>query len=271
MFLSNVHTHTTYVDGRSTAREMVEAALAGGLRSLGFSEHLEFRTSNCTLTPENAPVYRAEIRALRDEYAGRIRIWLGAERDAFSDVDGSEYEYLIGSAHHLDRGGRRITVDGNGDTLNDDVQAIFGGDGIAYAEAYYDTLADSIVRERPQVIGHLDLVRKWNRRYRFFDTADPAYRRVVRAALDRMIASGALLEVNTGAMARGYLDTPYPDLFALEHWHALGGGVIIGTDCHQAAKITYGMEDARKLCLAAGYTAAWALGEGEVLFEEHAL
>ena len=271
MFLSNAHTHTTYSDGKNTAREMVEAAIAQGLRSLGFSEHLEFRGSSCTLSPEDAPRYRAEIRALREEYAGRIRIWLGAERDAFSDADGAEYEYLIGSAHYIERGGRRITVDGNGDRLRDDVRELFGTDTLAYAQAYYDTLAAYIERQRPAIIGHVDLVRKWNERYHFFDTADPAYRRVVRAALDRMIGTGALLEVNTGAMARGYLTTPYPDPFALEYWHDLGGGVIIGTDCHQAEKLTYGVEEARRLCLDAGYTTAWALGTGETMFEEHAL
>ena len=39
MILSNPHTHSDYVDGKSPARDSVEQALKLGFVSLGFSEH----------------------------------------------------------------------------------------------------------------------------------------------------------------------------------------------------------------------------------------
>ena len=34
---SNAHTHTNFVDGRDTPREMIETALVHGFHTLGFS------------------------------------------------------------------------------------------------------------------------------------------------------------------------------------------------------------------------------------------
>ena len=38
-YLQNLHTHTTYCDGRNTAEEMVQKALSLGFTSIGFSGH----------------------------------------------------------------------------------------------------------------------------------------------------------------------------------------------------------------------------------------
>ena len=39
MIRQNLHTHTTWDDGRNTAREMIEAAMAAGMTSVGISLH----------------------------------------------------------------------------------------------------------------------------------------------------------------------------------------------------------------------------------------
>ena len=39
LITSNPHTHSTYVDGKNTLEEMIEAALSLGFNALGFSEH----------------------------------------------------------------------------------------------------------------------------------------------------------------------------------------------------------------------------------------
>ena len=38
-YLQNLHTHTTYCDGKNTAEEMVQKAIELGFKSLGFSGH----------------------------------------------------------------------------------------------------------------------------------------------------------------------------------------------------------------------------------------
>ena len=267
--LSNPHTHTSYVDGKNTIREIIEIAISQGMQSLGFSEHLEPPGSKYTLTPETAKHYCEEIRTLRKEYADRIRIWIGAERDSFSDAEYDIYEYWIASVHHIKKGGQLIKVLGKGEDLYNNVQTIWNGDGLSYVQEYYDTFASYVETQHPHIIAHLDLIRKWNAHYHFFSEDDVTYQCIVCSALERMISSGALLEVNTGAMARGYLQTPYPSLFALKKWKALGGQIIIGSDCHDAKYLIYGFEEARQLCHEAGYEYAWALGTNNTLFEQY--
>ena len=76
---TNLHTHTNYVDGANTPREMIESAIAKGFISLGFSEHAYCAADpGCCLTPENTPQFYREIRALKAEYADRITVFLAS-------------------------------------------------------------------------------------------------------------------------------------------------------------------------------------------------
>ena len=80
---ANYHTHSTWCDGKNTPREMVEAAIAKGFDTIGFSSHSMLPQDDVAwvLTPEKAPRYEAEIRALAKEYAPRIRVLCGVEAD----------------------------------------------------------------------------------------------------------------------------------------------------------------------------------------------
>lgn len=69
---------------------------------------------------------------------------------------------------------------------------------LAMTRRYYELETGALLRDRPAMIGHFDLVRKHAARARLFDEADPAYQRIALNALERAFASGAVLEVNTG-------------------------------------------------------------------------
>ena len=62
-----------------------------------------------------------------------------------------------------------------------------------------------------------------------------------------------LLEINTGAMSRGYRSVPYPALFLLKEWRAMGGKIILTADAHSADAIVYGYAQAAELGRAAGF------------------
>ena len=53
----NLHTHSTWCDGKSTPEEMIQAALAQGLTTLGFSSHsmLPYNDVDWVLTAEKLP------------------------------------------------------------------------------------------------------------------------------------------------------------------------------------------------------------------------
>ena len=86
MELKNFHTHTTYCDGKNTAEEMILAAINQGFTALGFSGHspTSIDPSYCMTTDETRR-YIDELKALREKYADKIRIYIGLEADLYTD------------------------------------------------------------------------------------------------------------------------------------------------------------------------------------------
>ena len=125
---SNIHSHTTYVDGRNTAGEMVQAALALGFHTLGFSEHGHVEYDACSMSPEQEPAYRAEVLRLRADYAGRIAIPLGYEHDWLAPAPDYPYDFVIESVHYLPADGGYWSVDETAKRLVDFAKAISGSD-----------------------------------------------------------------------------------------------------------------------------------------------
>ena len=112
-YKQNLHTHTTYADGKDTPEEMILQALELGFDSLGFSEHsyLCYSRAARQMFPEATERYKAEVRALKEKYRGRIDIFCGLELDAYSDPP-EGFDYIIGSVHYLDLDGQVLTFDG---------------------------------------------------------------------------------------------------------------------------------------------------------------
>ena len=268
VILSTSHAHTTYADGANTPREMVEAAISRGFHSLGLSEHgAQVYEPYYGMRAEEE--YRDEVKRLKVEYADRIALFLGIERDSYGVSDPSPYEYTIGSKHYFRVDGQYFPVDGRLEDVRKGLDQLFDGDWYTWAECYFRELADFIVSEPPTIIGHFDLLTKHNEGERLFDESDPRYVQVAYEALERMLPTGALLEVNTGAIARGYRNAPYPALKLLTFWRERGGRTTLSSDCHDARKIDAGYDQGYALMKAAGYRTAWALGNAEQLFVEY--
>ena len=97
MIRQNLHTHTTWDDGRNTAREMIDAALAAGMTAVGISVHSPTGMEDGWSIPaQRLPAYREEMDALKRAYAGRIRVYSGMEWDVTSQTDLTPYDYVIG-------------------------------------------------------------------------------------------------------------------------------------------------------------------------------
>ena len=129
MIRSTFHNHTTFCDGKSSAEEMVQAALAAGCPSLGFSGHSYtwFDESYC-MSKAGTDAYRAETARLKAAYAERIRILCGVEQDYWSDAPTDGYDFVIGSVHYVRKNGHYLPVDSSKDTLLQGVNAQYVGD-----------------------------------------------------------------------------------------------------------------------------------------------
>lgn len=259
MARSTAHAHTTFCDGQNSTEEMAAAALARGFVSMGFSEHAPQRIDpKYGMADEEG--YIREVRRLQAEYEGRMAVYLGAEQDLYGQIERAWYDYVIGSVHYFVHGDEFCAIDGPREALDRAYRDWFHADGLCFARAYYEQVLRCVGCVKPDIVGHLDLFRKHNgAQGRYVRTDSPAYRRVALDALRQIRESCALLEVNTGGIARGYMDTPYPEAFLLAAWREMGGRVILGSDCHAAAQVDAGYEQALALLEGLGYRAVTRL------------
>lgn len=277
-FLSNAHTHTPYCDGKSTIAEQLAAAQALGFVSLGFSGHAMqgFDWKYC-MSVEGQQAYYIELRALQQALAEQKKtpkLYVGLEQDALvpeaqKAQNRKDYDYLITSTHYFPEpiDGEWVAVDGVPELLERCVAEQFGGDALAMAEAYFKRHGDAVAKDRPDIIGHFDLVRKYAARLKL-DTGCAEYRRMALTALERAKQGCNVLEVNTGGIARGYETMPFPAGFLLDAWRELGGEITLTSDCHNARDLACAFEPTMAMLKTRGFRRVLMLGTGEALWDE---
>ena len=228
----DLHCHTCFCDGKNTAEEMVLAAIERGLTAIGISEHgyTAFDLSYC-LSLDKTEEYKAEIRRLKEKYSGKIEILLGIELDALSDLDTSDYDYVIGSAHYVKCGDEYLPIDLSSADFERICRDYFDGDYYAFAEEYYRTAA-TLASRKIDVVGHVDLITKFNEGNCLFDAEDPRYLKAAKSAVDALLTLNIPFEINTGAISRGYRTEPYPSKILREYIKEKGGALILSSDAH---------------------------------------
>ncbi len=259
--LSNVHTHTKFSDGANTVEEMVLAAIQKGFVSLGYSDH---GRSYDPVGMADEGAYCKEVLRVRSKYADQIEIALGCEHEAFTDdADLSLYAYVIESVHFLCNDGLYTQVDDSAAVLRQAIDSFYGGDPYAMCRDYFDRVNRSMLHPEADIVGHIGLISKFNEKEPLFDHTDTRYLRYAGETIALAVEKDLLVEINSGAMSRGYRSTPYPYWDQLKLLKELGGRITITTDCHKAEWIDYGMERSIELARAAGFRDAWIWRNGE--------
>ena len=152
-----------------------------------------------------------------------------------------------------------IYVDYGAEAIRWAAETIYNGDQLAFAEAYFRDGSRIVSATDCDIVGHFDLLLKFNDREGLFDEKAPRYIKARDQALERIFEDFRLkhmtpvFEVNTGAMARGYRSAPYPSADSLREIRERGGQVMINSDCHNARYLDYGFSEARKLVLDTGF------------------
>jgi len=257
----NLHTHCTFCDGRDTPEEMIAEAMAQGFDSIGFSSHSSSLHRPIYNPDGTKPVrYREYIRRLKDEYRGKVDIYLGLESDLFLVGDDlSEYDYVIGSVHYLELDGQILNADVGLEAFKKLIDGHFGGDGMAYAKHFYSELARLPEFGKCDIIGHFDLLTKHCEKIKFFDEDSKEYRTAALEAMHALRGKIPFFEVNTGAIARGNRTTPYPAPFLLDEFKALGFGAMVTSDCHDRRYLDCHYEESYEYLRAHGFNEIYVL------------
>ena len=243
MIKRDLHTHTTYSDGKTSAEEMVLAAIARGLDEIGISDHsYTFFDESYCMKREAIPAYVREIAALKEKYAGKIRVLCGVEQDLFSTESTAPFDYAIGSAHYVYAKGEYHPLDVKKERFIEICDSCFQGDYYALAAQYFDSLTAFADRADVSIIGHFDLVTKYNEGNCLFNENDPRYLAAAEKCIDRLAAAGKTFEINTGAIARGYRTTPYPGEKLLAYIRGKGCPLILSSDAHAPKNVGYAFE-----------------------------
>ena len=271
--MTNLHTHTTYSDGADSIEETVKAAIAKGFSGIGISDHsvaplgLYPGVEDGTLS-----AYTAEIRAAARKFGGLIEVYAGLENEYCNPLKAGGLDYVIGSVHYLKFGGGAeiyYCVDGTPEEFDEMLAEMFGGDCDKLARRYYGDVADMAASQRPDIIGHLDVITKFNGGGRLFDTQSGEYTRAVKEALDAISRTDCAIEINTGGMARGYTKQPYPEWHILEEILKMGLPVVIASDSHCAGHLDFAFAETVKRLRGMGFKSARRLVGGR--FEDAGL
>lgn len=258
----SLHTHSVGFDGRSSVREMIDAARARGITTLGISNHFIVHPNI-----KQSPMYTHAVRGgydviysasfkeviekFRPHYdeldrlaaASDVRILRGMEVDFF---DGPQWrdgfagaleilrpDYCIGAVHFVER-------DGNVCNVHD----------IRNAELKYRLLVDYWTKVGRAArsglfnwMAHLDLPKKVGlARGRDWGVLE-------HGAVHAIAGSNTPVEINTG-LYRPDCDEPYPSPRIMRMLAAANVPVLLADDAHDASQIGRHFERAKRDAMA---------------------
>ena len=249
----------------STLRKVLEAAVAFGYQTFGVSEHAPRSRDRFLYSSEREKGYTLErlhgefdayaeaLDTLAKEFEGRLVVLRGFEAEVIPTASYVEemlnlreryqFDYMVGSVHYVDE----IQIDG--DKAYFDAAVARCGGMEPFAVRYYDTVASMVDALRPDVVGHLDLIRRNAPPHAVLDT--PAIREAADRALKVIQDQGAILDLNTAGYRKG-LGSPYPAPWLVQRATEMGVGFCFGDDSHGPAQVGEGLEQGRQYLLENG-------------------
>lgn len=259
----NLHTHSTFCDGKNTPEEMVLSAIEKGFSVLGFSGHSMYPFSSDWHIPSNDhEAYVKTIRSLAKKYEDKIKILCGFECDYFPPLSIPEKthfgelkpDYLIGAVHYVSTQDFQTTVDDSTENVKKGLEKLYHGDGKKMVQAYFQAQREMLEKGSFEIWAHPDLVRKRNGLLHFFDENESWYKEELKSTVKIAAKTDVIAEINTGAIARGAMDDVYPSAYFLSLLHEAGIPVCINSDCHNAPDLDCAFDRAVEIAKKAGYT-----------------
>ncbi|MBN1968245.1 MAG: histidinol-phosphatase [Candidatus Delongbacteria bacterium] len=262
---TNYHTHSIYSDGKFNLKENIESAISNNLHILGFSDHcpLPF-DSSWAMKLNDYDTYINEINELKIQYQEKIKILAGLELDYIPEIidennkffDTEKLDYVIGSIHLLGdpSNGELWSVDHSFDKIKNGCERDYQGNFRTMVEDYYRRILLMAENTKPDIIGHLDLVKIRNTNNRIFNENESWYLDAVYNALISVKANDCIVEINTGGVSRGYTDSFYPSDIILKIINELKIPVMINSDAHRIEHICGKFEEAFEKLKLLGFT-----------------
>jgi histidinol-phosphatase (PHP family) len=249
---ANYHSHNKFCDGSDEPVKYAEEALNLGLAAYGFSSHapVGFDTDWC-LSDSKFEDYLQAVKEIKEKCNSKIQIYLGLEVDFIPGFAGrsrhlvkdTQLDYFIGSVHFVDQfeDGAWWNIDTSYELFLKGLHEIFKGDFKKAATRFFEITRQMVEEDRPDVIGHLDKIKIYNKIANFFSEDEKWYKDQIELTIETIKRFGGIVEINT----RGYYKYQQPDLYPgfwiVEKLAKKGIPLMINSDSHSPAEITGGL------------------------------
>jgi len=266
----NFHTHSNFDDGNVKLEEYVKEALKQNVAILGFSSHnpLPFPV-DWVLKKEDYNKYCKSVRKLSETHKDEIKILLGLEMDFLPTLnsfykkgfDLSALDFLIGSVHFVNyfNENKGWAIDESEEDFIRGLDEIYDGNIKKVVEDYYKLIREMLRLENPDIVAHLDLIKMNNKDEKYFSEEESWYRQAVLETLKAVAKSSSILEVNTGGIARGKIDSLYPSNWIIEEAYNMRLPITLSSDAHRPEQITAKFKEAAILLNSIGYKEVYVL------------
>ncbi|MCM1163788.1 MAG: histidinol-phosphatase [Muribaculaceae bacterium] len=203
----NLHSHTQFCDGRATMAQMTAQAVEEGFKHWGFTPHspIPFKSS-CNMEHDKVTQYIQEFNRLKQEYEGKINLYLSMEIDYLGEAWGANNEYFkhlpldyrLSSVHFVPtREGEEIDVDGRPCHFTDKMHQYFNDDIRYVVDTFYHRTLKMIEAGGFDIIGHFDKI-SFNASAFSPGIVETAwYKKHIDNVIDALLATDIVVEINT--------------------------------------------------------------------------
>jgi len=273
MNYSNYHTHCRFCDGEGEPEQFISKAIQKGFKSIGFSSHAPLPIDEYwVMKQEELESYCNTIKSLKKKYEEIIDVNLGLEIDYNCDAIGDNYkcfnhlglDYKIGAIHIMfDKiSGRHLCFDGPKEDFETIIHEFSEGDIKKVVHSYYALVRAMIKDIKPDIVAHLDVIKKQNKDNMYYNEEESWYRNEVLETLEVAKQYNSIIEVNTGGIARKFLTSMYPSNWILSECKEMGIPIVLSSDAHTPSNIDFYFDEAVKILKKIGYQEQLVLCNG---------
>jgi histidinol-phosphatase (PHP family) len=229
--LFDCHIHSAVSsDSKSTIDEMCRAAIAKGVPTICFTEHLDMNPTDTNYLFYNHERYCTQIESARRSHGHSLEILQGIEfaelhlyPREFESMTKKGFDFILGSVHNF--GGTWAGAP--------DIRARYSPEQIS--EMHYEETLRMAEFGGFDSLAHMDFPRRY-----IHECTEP--KAFIAPILSTLIRSGISLEMNSSPLRKGK-DFSLPSRTILEKFRALGGTrVTLGSDAHAPAEICSGFD-----------------------------
>ena len=275
MITSDIHMHSSFSsDSESSMESMIQGAADRGLKTICFTEHLDYEypsADGTVLFEVDMAAYEKKLFELKNKYKNDIEVLFGIEfgllphlADRYAAVaDAHDFDFIIGSSHLIPAPWYKkdleyIREHGSApkDMIHGDPYETEFWEGRTVediCDKYFQTIVNNIAAyQNFDTYAHIDYLIRYapekNEGYTYEKHAA-----VLDKALNTIIEHDLALEVNTAGYKYG-LGQPNPQADILKRYLELGGEKItIGADAHKPEHIAYDFKKAEELLKTLGF------------------